>query len=157
MRKIGIGFGVSIIFLFLIFYVKGNLEILDINIFYSKSFIDSVFEALGPEGRATYSLINILDFFFIFSITATLVSAYKMFFKKDDLYKSLLWVPVIFCIADHTETGIVFYLIKIYPETSKSLKTLLVIATPVKWFFALSSALVLVNGYLLQLYIKKME
>lgn len=155
MRKVYLYLGLSIILFVIMYVLKGSIEILDTKLFYSKAFIEPFFESLGEEGRSRYSVVNWIDFGFMTAITLTLLHVYKVFFEKDDMYKSLLWIPIVYWVVDFVETSIILYFNNFFPQTSDILKLTLMLSTPIKWFFVMSSLLVVVNGYFLKLYIQK--
>lgn len=140
-------------FVFCIFKLKSGMDILDTKFFYLKSEIQPLFLSLGDEGRSKYLTINILDFGFITTYTLFFYGMYAVFFKN--LAKSLIIIPTLLCLADTIETSIIFYLLKTYPETHNTAEFALMFLTPLKWLLALSSLLVIVNGYFVNLYIKK--
>lgn len=144
---------INIGFLVAIHIVRNSYPILDIKFFYMKSEIQSLFMFLGEEGRATYIKVNFLDFGFILSYTLLFLGVYFAFFK--DLAKSLIIVPICLALADLSETSIICYLLNFFPETKERLEYALVLLTPLKWMLALSSLMVVINGYFVNLYIKK--
>ncbi len=155
MKKIYIYLIISAVAMLSLILVKGDLETLDSKFFYLKSFIDPFFESIGEDGRQRYVYVNIVDFIFIGSFTMTLVEVYKEFYAKDEMYKAFLWIPILYCLVDSVETGIILYINQSFPIVNETLKIALMIATPAKWFFVLSSLLIIVNGYLLKLYLQK--
>ncbi len=133
----------------LLFLGRG-INLFDKQFFYLSSSINPAIEMLGPVGRAHYKHIMLIDFGFVLSYTIFFISAYVLFFKKHA--KTLLIVPVFLALFDILENISILVLLKNYPESSNLFKTLLVISTPAKWFFAMASGLVLFNGYLVKKY-----
>jgi len=64
-------------------------------------------------------------------------------------------IPTILSFADTAETSAIWYLLKHYPEQYPKLETVMMIATPFKWFMGLTAVLVFVNGYVVNWYLKQ--
>lgn len=141
--------------IFLIGFVKGDVDILDTKFFYLKSEIQILFASIGEEGRAVYQKINIIDFIFIAAYKLFFIGMYFAFFKE--IANTLIAIPILLSLVDAIETSIIFYLLQIYPETVAGLEFALVFLTPLKWLLALSSLLIIVNGYFVNLYIKSQK
>ncbi len=136
-----------------IWFLKGDIDILDAKFFYLKSEIQILFHSLGEEGRLTYRQINLIDFVFISVYTLFFIGMYTAFFKE--MAKVLLIIPILLSVADFTETSLIYFLLNEYPQSHSGLETLLMLTTPLKWVLALSTLLVVVNGYFVNLYMKK--
>jgi hypothetical protein len=143
----------AILLIAAISHFKGSMEILDTKFFYLKSEVQPLLTSLGEVGRVRYQKINTLDFLFIATYTLFLCGAYFAFFK--DIAKVLILVPLLLCLADLTETSAVFYILKTFPQSHDGVEYLLMFVTPLKWILALSSLLIIVNGYFVNLYMKK--
>lgn len=143
----------NVVFIVVIGFLKGDLEILDSKFFYLKSEIQPLLTSLGDDGRSTYMKINIVDFGFMFAYTLFFVGAYFAFFK--DMAKVLIFIPLLLWMSDVAETSAIFYLLQKFPITNDGVEYFLMFITPLKWVLALSSLLVIVNGYFVNLYIKK--
>ncbi len=135
-----------------IFFIKGDLQILDTKFFYLKSEIQPLFMLLGEDGRQVYQKINLIDFAFMISYTLLFIGIYFSFFKN--LAKSLIAVPLSLFLVDVVETSIIYHLLNIFPETHNGLEYALMLLTPFKWMLALSALLVVINGYFVNLYIR---
>lgn len=144
---------VNVLIILILGYLKGNIQTLDTKFLYMKSEIQPLFMTLGEEGRAQYIKVNIADFCFIFFYTLFLLGMYVAFFK--DLAKSLIVIPILLAAADFVETSTIFYLLNKFPESHNGLEYMLMFLTPAKWMLALSALLVIVNGYFVNLYMKK--
>lgn len=142
----------TIISLLMLFIVKGSMPILDARFFYYRSEINELFEVIGQEGRNRYIIINILDFLFICFYTMLFYSGFARFFQDPGQLKVILILPTILYFADTFETSMIFYSLWIYPIEPAGVYTLLVLATPFKWFMALATLLVFINGYILKKY-----
>lgn len=144
---------INALLIILIGHFKGSYETLDSKFFYLKSEIQPLLTGLGDEGRAAYLRVNITDFTFIIAYTLFLFGVYTAFFKE--VAGGLLIIPSLLAMADICETSIIFYLIKTFPEIHNGAEYALMFLTPMKWLMALSSLLVVVNGYFVNIYIKK--
>lgn len=144
--------GICVLLIVLIGKLKGNLEILDAKFFYLKSEIQPILIGMGDEGRATYLQINYADFLFMIAYTFFFYGMYFAFFK--DLAKTLIIIPTLLLLADFSETSAIHYILRTFPEMHNGLEYFLMVITPVKWLLALSSLLVIVNGYFVNLYMK---
>lgn len=145
--------GLCVLLILAIGRQKAGIEILDTKFFYLKSEIQPIFATLGEEGRARYMMINIIDFGFITTYTLFFFGVYAAFFKE--LAKSLILIPTLLALVDTVETSVIYYLLSVYPEVHNGAEYLLMFLTPLKWLLALSALLVIVNGYFVNLYIKK--
>lgn len=144
---------INVVLMVLIGHFKGHYEILDTKFFYLKSEIQPLLMSLGEDGRAAYHRVNVTDFGFIIAYTLFLFGAYTAFFKEAAA--SLIIVPILLALSDLLETSAVFYLLKTFPETHDKIEWFLMFCTPIKWLLTLSSLLVVVNGYFVNLYMKK--
>lgn len=144
---------INVLLLVLFKHFQGSYEILDEKFFYLKSEIQPLLIGLGEDGRAAYQRVNYTDFAFIVAYTLFLCGMYTAFFKE--MAKTLLVIPALLAIVDLTETSIVFYILKTFPEIHNGAEYALMFLTPAKWLLALSAMLVVVNGYLVNLYLKK--
>ncbi|MES2769466.1 MAG: hypothetical protein V4596_10010 [Bdellovibrionota bacterium] len=145
--------GISLLLVVAIGYTKGEYDILDSKFFYLKSEIQPLLISLGEEGRANYIRINYLDYMFMTTYTLFFFGMYFAFFKN--LATTLILIPALLLIADFIETSSIHYLLRIFPEIHNGLEYTLMFLTPAKWMLALSTLLVIVNGYFVNLYIKK--
>lgn len=145
--------GICILLLFVIGRLKGNLEIFDSKFFFLKSEIQPILVALGEEGRETYLKINYVDFIFMTFYTLFFYGMYFSFFKS--IAKTLILIPTLLMFADIAETSVIHYMLRTFPEVHNGLEYFLMFVTPAKWMLALSSLLVIVNGYFVNLYMKK--
>jgi hypothetical protein len=142
---------ISLLLLITIFIVGKGYPTFDQKFFYLKSEIRPLLDNLGEPGRACYHLVNMTDFAFIIAYGLWFASAYFLFFKEQA--QTLLIVPAMTVLFDLIETSIVAVLLKNYPTPYPQLETLMMIATPVKWFFAIASILIVANGYLIKKYL----
>ncbi len=145
--------GISLLLVVAISYTKGEYDILDLKFFYLKSEIQPLLISLGEEGRATYIRINYLDYMFMTTYTLFFFGMYFAFFKN--LATTLILIPALLLMADFVETSSIHYLLRVFPESHNGLEYTLMFLTPAKWMLALSTLLVIVNGYFVNLYIKK--
>jgi len=133
--------------------LKGNLEIFDAKFFYLKSEIQPILVAMGEEGRQTYLKVNYVDFAFMIFYTLFFYGMYFAFFRS--IAKTLIIIPTLLLFADLAETSSIHYILRTFPEIHNGLEYFLMFITPTKWMLALSSLLVIVNGYFVNLYMKK--
>jgi multisubunit Na+/H+ antiporter MnhC subunit len=136
-----------------LFHLKGNLEILDTKFFYLKSEIQPIFTSMGEEGRTTYMKINMVDFCLIITYTLFFIGTYFAFFKQ--MAQMLIAIPVLLSTINIVETSTIYWLLRTFPQAHDGAEYLLMFVTPLKWILVLSSLLVFVNGYLVNLYMKK--
>ncbi len=147
----------SLILLAAIGVVKGSMSILDQKFFYMADEARTLIQDLGEDGRKRYVLINILDFVFTFSYTGFFFSCYARFFSNKEQIKLLLILPIMLYFADMLETSMIFYVLWTHPIEPPHLISMLVLLTPFKWFLALATTLVLLNGYMLKKYIQAQQ
>jgi hypothetical protein len=153
MKKVYWLSAINIALITAIFIVKGNIHILDVRMFYSPADADLFFLTLTEGEKSSYLIVNAIDFIFMSFYTLWFIEVYKICFEKEGYYKHLIFIPLCLCLVDSVETSILMYFNLSYPNVADVWKWVLVVATPLKWFFALSSFLVIVNGYLLKLYL----
>ncbi len=134
--------------------MRGSMSILDQKFFYMADEARALIESIGDGGRKRYVVINVLDFMFMFFYTGFFFSCYAKFFSNKEHAKVLMILPLMLYIADMLETSMIFYVLWTHPVEPPYLVSFLVLLTPFKWFLALATILVVVNGYVLSKLIK---
>lgn len=116
---------------------------------YNSAYIQSLFEALGKEGRHAYLYYQLpLDMFYplFYSISFVLMIAY--FLKKLNKFNSALFylcfLPIIGGITDYLENIGILSMLKTYPQMSESLMTSMNIFTIIKSMAVTATFLIII-------------
>ncbi len=131
--------------------MSGGLQIMDTRLWYTADDVASLLGALGPDGRAMYSYLQLVDTIYpaAYAITFALVLAF-MLERTGELghrLRLLFIVPYLAALADYIENILMATQIATYPSISADIVTAASIATTIKWaLIGLSSLLVVIIG-----------
>lgn len=128
--------------------VSGGLTILDLRIAYTFSDAQELFTALGSDGLALYSILQVVDMIFplMYSLTITLLLIYiaPAIAKERKPGKILFFLPIIGAAFDYLENVLIASQIAAFPNLSELIIALASFATWMKWVFMFLSFIILI-------------
>ena len=132
----------GLIFLFLPHNIFVNM--LDLELFYSKETVVNNFSAMGPDGRSVYVLSSlILDTLYPILYTSLILGAYVKLFKSSGV---ILLIPLTAFSFDILENVQITRLILNFPNINETHVYLASMATSFKWITISIAISVLIYG-----------
>jgi len=128
--------------------ITNGMELLDMTTFYAPEQAFEMIENYGPEGRAYYNYIQMVDFFFpiVYSLFFTFLIAKLMMLNNlfQPRWRFLAFVPLIAGICDWLENIGIFAMLRIYPRDFRIIAVLTNMVCVLKFGFILLSIVIII-------------
>jgi len=128
--------------------ISGGLTILDMRIGYTTSDVLELFTALGSEGLALYSILQVIDMLFPLTYASTMTFA--MIYLSPDLLKEkrftkiVFFFPLIAAAFDYLENVLIATQIAAFPALSELAIVVASTVTWLKWMFLFMAFILLI-------------
>lgn len=127
--------------------VSGGYGPLDITFGYSKAYVDQAITAYGDVGKTIYARYQLLDLFFpaIYSLFLGGL-LFRLFGRNAGMLSQAYYLPFLGATLDYIENGLLFSLVRAYPDVSAFIVTVASILTVTKFLFPLLTVIALLLG-----------